>query len=55
MPIRQPVVSTVLERIFAVDSNTVTRLKHKISPSLTYEFGKFSNVPLTRTSMKALV
>jgi LPS-assembly protein len=37
-------LSTVLERVFAVDSTNATRLKHKITPSLTYEYGKFSNV-----------
>jgi LPS-assembly protein len=41
-------LSTMLERIFAVDSNNVKRLKHKITPSLTYEYGKFGNVPVNQ-------
>jgi LPS-assembly protein len=41
-------LSTVLERVFAVYSNKVQRLKHKITPSLVYEYGKFGNVPVNR-------
>jgi LPS-assembly protein len=41
-------LSTVLERIFEVNSNNVKRLKHKITPGLIYEYGKFSNIPVNQ-------
>jgi len=31
-------LSTILERIFAFDWSDVTKLKHKVTPSLTYEY-----------------
>jgi LPS-assembly protein len=41
-------LSTILDRIFAVDWKGVTKLKHQIIPSLDYEYGKFSNIPINQ-------
>jgi LPS-assembly protein len=41
-------LSTILDRVFAVDWNRATKLKHQIIPSIDYEYGKFSNLPINQ-------
>jgi LPS-assembly protein len=41
-------LSTVLDRIFAFGWKDATKLKHKLTPSLSYEYGKFSNIPVNQ-------
>lgn len=36
---------TVVERIFAFNQTGVTKVKHKVTPTLTYEYGKYGSLP----------